>query len=128
MFLSLPPPPAPHRDVFRLLWALCGVRMWNIKRVKDKFNVCEDNAAPPPLNWNNTTYEMRLFSIFVTLLIRKINGFVVKTRERDSEGFSSFPSLAIGSLWVPELSMTCSVPQIQNKDGSFLSSRFWESL
>lgn len=77
--------------------------MWHIERVKDKFNVCEDNAAPPPLNQNNTRYEMRLFSIFVTLLIRKINGFVVKTRERDSEGFSSFSSLAIGSLWDPRI-------------------------
>lgn len=34
-------------------------------------------------------------------LIRKMNGFVVITRERVSKGFSSFSSSAIRSLWDP---------------------------
>lgn len=93
----------PFWDVFSLLWALCGVHMWHIKRLKDKFYVCQDNVTPHPPNQNNTTYEVRLFSIFVTLLIRKMDGFVVKIRERDSKGFSPFSSLAIGSLWDPRL-------------------------
>lgn len=93
--------PSPFQDVFILSWALCGVYMWHIKRQKDKCKVCQDSATLLPSNQNNTTHEMRLFSIFVTLVMRKMHGFVMKTREKDSRGFSSCSSLSIGFLWDP---------------------------
>lgn len=72
---------------------------------------------------------MRLFSIFVTLVIRKMNGFVMKTREKDSRGFSSCSSLSVGFLWdprhIPERDL---LSKTQNEHGSILSSHFQESL
>lgn len=92
--------PSPFQDVF-ILWALCRVYMWHIKRQKDKCKVCQDSATLLPSNQKNTTHEMRLFSIFVTLVMRNMHGFVMKTREKYSRGFSSCSSLSIGFLWDP---------------------------
>lgn len=120
--------PSPFQDVFILSWALYGVYMWHIKIQKDKCKVCQDSATLLPSNQNNTTHEMRLFSIFVTLVMRKMHGFVMKTREKDSRGFSSCSSLSVGFLWNPRHIPERFCAKIQNAHGNIILSYFQESF